>query len=117
MRAAHDPAWSEGGDAWFTTTHWSVVLQARSPPLTATAENALAELCRNYWYPLYACVRRRGYAPPEAEDLTQAFFARFLEMEALQHVDRARGKFRTFLLSSLDHFLANEWDKRRTVKR
>ncbi len=116
MTASHEQRLCDGGDARFTTTHWSVVLQARSPP-AASAERALAQLCQNYWYPLYAYVRRRGHAPPEAEDLTQDFFGRLLEKGSLQQVDRRRGKFRTFLLSSLDHVLANEWDKRRTLKR
>jgi RNA polymerase sigma-70 factor (ECF subfamily) len=100
----------------FTTTHWSVVLasaQGDSPQSAA----ALEELCRAYWYPLYAFVRRQGHSPPDAEDLLQAFFARFLEKRCLNDVDRSKGRFRSFLLAALKHFLANEWDKARAVKR
>jgi len=81
------------------------------------AGRALEELCRTYWYPLYAYVRRRGYDVHEAEDLTQEFFARLLIKNYLADVDREQGKFRSFLLASLKHFLANEWDRRRTAKR
>lgn len=78
---------------------------------------ALAELCRNYWYPLYAFVRRKGHGPHDAQDLTQAFFARLLEKNYVAQADRDRGRFRTFLLSALTHFLADEWDKARRLKR
>jgi RNA polymerase sigma factor (sigma-70 family) len=100
----------------FATTHWSMVAQAarRSSP---EAEQALARLCEMYWYPLYAYVRRRGYRVEEAQDLTQDFFARLLEKDHLEHADRQRGKFRTFLLSSLQHYLANEWRKAGAQKR
>jgi RNA polymerase sigma-70 factor (ECF subfamily) len=81
------------------------------------AGRALEELCRAYWYPLYAYVRRRGYETHEAEDLTQEFFARLLAKNYLADVDREKGKFRSFLLASLKHFLANEWDKARAQKR
>jgi RNA polymerase sigma-70 factor (ECF subfamily) len=100
----------------FATTHWSVVLRA-GQPLSVDAGEALARLCGDYWYPLYAYVRRRGHAAAEAQDLTQEFFARFLEKEYVRQADRQRGRFRTFLLSALNHFLANEWDKRNRVKR
>jgi RNA polymerase sigma-70 factor (ECF subfamily) len=102
--------------ATFVTTHWSVVLTARRSDSTR-AQAALARLCQAYWYPLYAYVRRRGYAAHDAQDLTQEFFARLLEQNWLAQADRERGRFRTFLLAALSHFLANEWDKARAQKR
>ena len=81
------------------------------------ADRALDELCRAYWYPLYAYVRRRGHSREDAEDLTQAFFARFLEKNYLEGLSAERGRFRAFLLAALKHFLANEWDRRQRVKR
>jgi RNA polymerase sigma factor (sigma-70 family) len=81
------------------------------------AGRALEELCRTYWYPLYAYVRRRGHSPHEAEDLTQEFFARLLARNYLADVHREKGRFRSFLLASLKHFLANEWDRARAAKR
>jgi len=107
---------SESSAAWFRTTHWSVVLAAGATPSPSAAE-ALEHLCRSYWYPLYSFVRRKGYSPADAEDLTQGFFACFLEKRYLDDVAREKGKFRTFLLSSLSHFLANEWDKSNRLKR
>jgi RNA polymerase sigma factor (sigma-70 family) len=100
----------------FNSTQWSLVLAAgkRSTP---ESETALATLCAAYWPPLYAYIRRRGYEIFEAEDLTQAFFARLLEKNYLGDAKREKGKFRSFLLSSLNHFLANEWDRKRAVKR
>jgi RNA polymerase sigma factor (sigma-70 family) len=100
----------------FATTHWTVVLAAgrRSTP---EADRALEVLCRAYWFPLYAYVRRRGYAKEDAEDLTQAFFARFLEKNYLEGLSAERGRFRAFLLASLKHFLANEWDHSQRQKR
>ncbi len=98
------------------TTHWSVVLAAGHKD-TAQAASALASLCTSYWYPLYSYVRRRGYGPEDAQDLTQEFFARLLEKKWLGQANRERGRFRTFLLSSMSHFLANEWDKARARKR
>jgi len=100
----------------FTTTHWSVVKLAgdgQSPG----AEAALERLCRNYWYPLYVFVRRRGHSPHDAQDLTQEFFSRLLAKEYLRAVDPAKGKFRSFLLAALEHFLANDWRRSRTQKR
>ena len=82
-----------------------------------SADVALEELCRTYWYPLYAYVRHRGHSPADAEDLTQAFFARFLEKNYLASLDSNRGRFRAFLLASLKHFLANEWDRSQRQKR
>jgi RNA polymerase sigma factor (sigma-70 family) len=100
----------------FATTHWSLVLAARHSDST-TASTALATLCQTYWYPLYSYVRRRGYSPQDAQDLTQEFFARLLQLRWLGQADRQRGRFRTFLLSAMSHFLANEWDKSRAQKR
>lgn len=100
----------------FATTHWSLVLAARAPAEAAGAD-ALATLCRAYWYPLYAFVRRQGVGPHDAQDLTQEFFARLLEKEWLNAVARERGRFRSWLLAALRHFLANEWDKSRAQKR
>jgi RNA polymerase sigma factor (sigma-70 family) len=104
-----------GGHNW-TTTHWSVVLAAGGGD-DPRAAVALEQLCRDYWYPIYAFIRRRGSDPHSAEDLTQSFFACLLEKEMLKHVDRQKGKFRSFLLAALTNFLANEWDKRQTLKR
>jgi RNA polymerase sigma-70 factor (ECF subfamily) len=106
---------SAPGDV-FATTHWTVVLAAgqRSTP---QSDRALEELCRAYWFPLYAYVRRHGHTKEDAEDLTQAFFARFLEKNYLEGLSAERGRFRAFLLVSLKHFLANEWDKSRCQKR
>jgi RNA polymerase sigma-70 factor (ECF subfamily) len=100
----------------FVTTHWSVVLAAREPDSTAS-EQALENLCRAYWYPLYAYVRRQGHSPHDAQDLTQEFFARLLEGEYLKSVAREKGRFRTFLIVALKRFLANEWDRARAQKR
>jgi DNA-directed RNA polymerase specialized sigma24 family protein len=102
--------------AQFATTHWSVVLAAgdsASPESSAS----LDRLCRTYWYPLYAFVRRKGYDPEDAKDLTQAFFERFLEKHFLKQVAPERGRFRTFLLTAVTHFLANEWDRAKAAKR
>jgi RNA polymerase sigma factor (sigma-70 family) len=100
----------------FATTHWSVVLTAGGSD-TTVSRDALAKLCQTYWYPLYAYVRRRNFSPSDAEDLTQEFFARFLEHDWVANADREKGRFRTFLLSAMNHFLANEWDKARAQKR
>ena len=100
----------------FSTTHWSVVLAASGTDLPEAAA-ALEKLCRTYWYPLYAFVRRKGHSPHDAQDLTQAFFARLLEKNYMAQADRERGRFRTYLLAALTHFLADEWDKARRIKR
>jgi RNA polymerase sigma-70 factor (ECF subfamily) len=99
----------------FTTTHWTVVRQAAGDSPQAAA--ALETLARAYWYPLYAYVRRNGNSPHDAEDLTQAFFARLLERGYIQLADRNQGRFRTFLLSSLKNFLINEWKRENREKR
>jgi len=100
----------------FPLTHWSVVLAARGGDDTR-ATTALETLCRAYWYPLYAFVRRQGYGPEDAQDLTQGFFARFLEKHYLDEVDPGKGRFRSFLLAALRHFVSNERNKQRTLKR
>lgn len=100
----------------FATTRWTVVLAAGRKS-TPQADVALEELCRTYWYPLYAFVRRQGHSKEDAEDLTQAFFARFLEKNYLEGLSGERGQFRAFLLASLKHFLANEWDRANRQKR
>jgi RNA polymerase sigma-70 factor (ECF subfamily) len=100
----------------FATTHWSVVLAA-AHQATPEAAAALEQLCRSYWQPLYAYVRRRGYGPEEAQDLTQEFFARFLAKGSFSLADPARGRFRTFLLSSLQSFLTDDWRRAHREKR
>lgn len=100
----------------FVTTHWSVVLSAKEGS-TGEADTALEQLCRAYWWPLYAFVRRRGYGAHDAQDLTQEFFARLLAKGFLRAVDRTKGRFRSFLLAALEHFLANEWRNAHTQKR
>jgi RNA polymerase sigma factor (sigma-70 family) len=100
----------------FETTHWSLVLAARDRA-SPRAREALAALCQAYWYPLYAFIRRRGHLADVAEDLTQEFFARFLEPEFLATVERDQGRFRAFLLASCKHFLANQRDHARARKR
>jgi RNA polymerase sigma factor (sigma-70 family) len=103
-------------EADFRTTHWSQVLVAGQGGSSAATE-ALEQLCRTYWYPLYAYVRRRGHPPHDAQDLTQEFFARLLRLNSLRDVSREKGKFRTFLLASLNHFLHDQRDKARAAKR
>jgi len=99
----------------FTTTHWSVVLEARGQ--SAAAEAALEKLCRTYWWPLYGFVRRQGYKPEEAQDLTQAFFARLLERRDFETVRRGRGRLRSYLLASIKNFLSKAWHREMTIKR
>ena len=101
---------------YFATTHWSVVVSAGRRD-TPRSRQALEQLCQTYWYPLYAYARRRGYSPHDAEDVTQGFFARLLRHQSVVAVDPAKGKFRSFLLASMNHFLADEWDKSRAQKR
>ena len=100
----------------FATTHWSVVVAAGQEG-TAQADAALERLCHIYWWPLYAFVRRRGYEAHDAQDLTQEFFARLLAKDFLGAVDRNKGRFRSFLLAALEHFLANEWRDAHAQKR
>jgi DNA-directed RNA polymerase specialized sigma24 family protein len=101
----------------FATTRWTVVLAAARQGADAGAAGALATLCGTYWYPVYAFVRRRGYGPEDAQDLTQAFFARVLEKGAVGAADPSRGRFRSFLLTGVQNFLANEHAKARAQKR
>ena len=104
------------GARQFVTTQWSVVLAAREGESTE-ADQALAQLCSAYWYPLYAYVRRRGFNPHDSQDLTQEFFFRLLSRNYLDAADYRKGRFRTFLLTAIEHFLANEWRRARTLKR
>ncbi|PWU20464.1 MAG: RNA polymerase subunit sigma-24 [Verrucomicrobia bacterium] len=104
-------------DQAFHTTHWSVVLAARDPQGTTVGRDALARLCSAYWYPLYGYVRGRGVSQHDAEDLTQEFFCRFLEGNSLVNVSPAKGKFRSFLLACLKHFLVNEWERAHAQRR
>ena len=106
----HDPP------RWFLTTHWSVVLAAKQGN-SSEATAALEKLCRAYWYPLYAFLRREGRNPHDAQDLVQEFFARLLHGNFLKNVGQQKGKFRSFLLASLRHFLFDEWDKAKAEKR
>jgi len=103
-------------NAEFEETHWSVVLTA-SLEDTKRADEALAKLCQAYWPPLYSFVRRRGYSPHDAQDLTQDFFARLLQKRLAATADPKRGRFRSFLLANLKNFLANEWDRSQAQKR
>jgi RNA polymerase sigma-70 factor (ECF subfamily) len=100
----------------FATTRWTAVLTAGRSD-TTRARAALAELCQTYWYPLYAYVRRRGYQPADAEDLTQGFFERLLELQSLAAVSQEKGKFRAFLLASMNHYLSDEWRRASAQKR
>lgn len=111
LTAAESPARSA-----FVTTQWSAVLAAGGGD-SARSHMALEQLCRNYWPPLYAYVRRLGHSPHDAQDLTQEFFARLLEGHAMAKADPERGRFRSFLLASFKNFLAHEWEKARAQKR
>lgn len=103
-------------DGQFNTTHWSVVLLAGESE-APHADAALDKLCRTYWYPLYAYVRRGGHNQEDAQDLTQEFFARLLEKKYLKLAAQERGRFRSFLLKSLQHFLVNDWVRGHAQKR
>jgi len=96
-------------------TRWSIVLNARAGD--ERAERALAEICEAYWFPLYVFVRRSGRSAEDAEDLTQSFFAKLIEKGYLDKADQERGRLRSFLLTSLKHFMADEWDKSQAQKR
>src|ERR1044071_2173839 len=111
-----DAGTSQKAGAEFTTTHWSVVLaagQSSSPESHA----ALEQLCCLYWYPLYAYVRRRGYSPEDAQDLTQSFFERLLERDLLADLRPTGARFRSFLLHALKNHLASEWTRAHAGKR
>ena len=100
----------------FATTHWSVVLSAQDKASTRSAA-ALENLCRSYWYPLYAYARRSGHKPSDAEDLTQGFFAKLLEKDYLKAATSEKGRFRAFLLVAFKRFMAGEWDREHALKR
>jgi len=104
------------GDSRFPTTRWTLVVAAADPQ-RKEARSALVALCENYWYPLYAYLRRRGYPADEAQDLTQEFFMRVLEGRYLDRADPERGRFRAFILTSLKFFVADEADRQRAHKR
>src|SRR6184192_280828 len=104
-------------EQWFTTTDWSVVLAATGQGGSPEGAAALERLCRTYWYPLYAYVRRQGHGHHDAQDSIQEFFARFLEKNYLGDVEREKGKFRSFLLATLNHFLGDERDRANAAKR
>jgi DNA-directed RNA polymerase specialized sigma24 family protein len=104
------------GEREFHTTRWSLVLAAQRRPDTPEARDALASLCRDYWYPLYAFVRLRGYSAHDAQDLTQGFFADLLGRHGAP-ADPSKGKFRSYLLGALKHFLANDWHRQQAGKR
>lgn len=101
----------------FVTTRWTVVLAAGRGADTESVRAALGELCQAYWYPLYAYVRRRGCSPQDAEDRVQGFFARLIRLNSLANLHRGEGRFRAFLLASLKHYLADEWDREAADKR
>jgi RNA polymerase sigma-70 factor (ECF subfamily) len=120
MPVSHSENSRAGGSptvARFGETHWSVICSAMDKQRPDMAADALEKLCRVYWPPLYAYVRRLGESPHDAQDLTQAFFARFLDKDYLAAVDQAKGRFRSFMLAAFKHFLANERDKQRAQKR
>jgi RNA polymerase sigma factor (sigma-70 family) len=100
----------------FHTTRWSVVLLSAQSQ-AAGCQEAFAELCRLYWYPLYGFIRHRGYSPEDAQDLAQGFFLHLIERKTLSRVDRSKGKFRSFLLASLQNYLSNEAERARCLKR
>jgi RNA polymerase sigma-70 factor (ECF subfamily) len=100
----------------FSTTRWSVVLAAGQVD-ASLARRALETLCQAYWYPIYVYVRRKGHGPEDSQDLTQEFFAQLIAKEHLRLADRQKGKFRTFLLATLDYFLAREWSRAHRQKR
>jgi RNA polymerase sigma-70 factor (ECF subfamily) len=106
---------TQNGGVAFTTTHWSVVLEAQGP--TPTAQAALEKLCRTYWRPIYGFVRRQGTDAEEAKDLTQGFFALLLERRDLDTVRKEKGRLRSYLLTSLKHFLTNERNRAMAIKR
>ena len=107
---------ASGHNGQFQTTHWSIVIAA-GPNDSDAAAAAMATLCQTYWHPLYMYIRRLGHGPEDAKDLTQEFFARLLAKDYLKAVDRAKGKFRSFLLTAVKRFLANQWDRANRQKR
>jgi RNA polymerase sigma-70 factor (ECF subfamily) len=115
MTSGHTMQTTAGHDQ-FPTTRWTLVVAAGDPH-RKEARSALTSLCENYWYPLYAYLRRRGYPADQAQDLTQEFFTRLLEGRYLDRADPNKGRFRYFLLSSLKYFVADEKDRERALKR
>ncbi|HOW73789.1 MAG TPA: sigma-70 family RNA polymerase sigma factor [Phycisphaerae bacterium] len=111
-----DGSFSSADARSFPSTQWSVVLAA-GDSVAPDAREAMEQLCRKYWYPLYAYVRRQGHSPEDAQDLTQAFFAQFIENKYLGLADPQRGRFRSFLLASMRHFLHDEWDRATAARR
>src|SRR5438034_7480014 len=107
---------SQSGPKVFATTHWSVVLAAKEGD-SSSVQDALEKLCRTYWYPIYAYLRRRGCGEHDAQDLTQGFFAQLLERRSIQGVEREKGKFRSFLLASLNYYVADVRDRANAQKR
>jgi RNA polymerase sigma-70 factor (ECF subfamily) len=104
------------GQARFRTTHWTVVLDAAQSSAERSYEG-FGRIYLDYWYPLYAHIRRRGYSPAEAEDIAQDFFLHLIEQQSLEGLRRQGGRFRTFLLRLLENFLVNQWDRARAQKR
>jgi RNA polymerase sigma-70 factor (ECF subfamily) len=113
--SVHDDSGREG-NAVFATTHWTVVLKAGDVQ-TSEGNAALEKLCRTYWRPIYAYIRRQGYSEADGQDLAQQFFAELLRRNAFGQVDARKGKFRTFLLACLGHFLSNRRDYEKAAKR
>jgi len=111
------PGTLQDSRAVFATTHWSVVAACTYSSDSETTNAALARLCNDYWPPLYSFVRRRGYSPADAQDLVQGFFAYLLRSKAYAHTNRNKGKFRSFLLASLKHYIADVWDREGALKR
>ncbi len=110
------PGTLHDGGASFATTHWSVVAQSALTDVPEAAD-ALAKLCETYWSPIYSFIRRRGYSPADAADLTQSFFAYFLRTKAYARTNQLHGKFRSFLLASVKNFLADNWDRDQAIRR
>jgi DNA-directed RNA polymerase specialized sigma24 family protein len=111
------PGTLQEGGASFQTTHWTVVLQARRTESAESAQQALSAFCEAYWPPLYAFLRHRGYASADAQDHVQGFFTHVLEQNTLSRADREKGRLRTFLLGSLQNFLAHVHERARALKR
>ncbi|MCP4452774.1 MAG: sigma-70 family RNA polymerase sigma factor [Planctomycetes bacterium] len=116
MARSHSSHIEKTSQAWFATTRWSVVLTAQDKQ-SSRCHQAMDGLCRTYWYPLYAFVRRQGCTADEAADFTQGFFARCLEKDWLDNVDQNKGRFRSFLLAAMKHYMSNERARQRAKKR
>ncbi|PYJ27981.1 MAG: RNA polymerase subunit sigma-24 [Verrucomicrobia bacterium] len=111
------PGTLQEGGASFQTTHWTVVLRARETESAESAREALSGFCEAYWPPLYSFLRHRGFSSADAQDLVQGFFAYLLEQNTLTRADKQKGRLRTFLLTSLQNFMFNEYDRARALKR